>query len=317
MIKQQNAGLVFNIQSFSLHDGPGIRDLVFMKGCPLQCKFCCNPESQSPYPELSLKEEHCIGCGECKNACPADAISLSPAGKARIDRIRCTNCGLCAEVCPSEALKLLGKYMSVEEILRIVDEDSPFYWRSGGGITISGGEPTFQADFVHELLKEAKRRYIHTVVETCGHCDWDSLEKVCRYARLVFYDLKHMDSNEHLAFTGVTNNLILANIEKLSSRFPYIPIIVRTTVVPGFNDSIDNIKATVEFLKDISSLEKYQLLPYHSFGEPKYHQLGKKYPLEELKRPIKINLEKLKRIVRDYSKFKKNEVIEAKQDVMY
>lgn len=172
-------------------------------------------------------------------------------------------------------------------------------------MTVSGGEPTFQADFVHDLLKKAKEGCIHTALETCGHCDWDSLAKVCQYAGLIFYDLKHMDTIKHYEFTGVNNNLILANLEKLSTHFPHIPIIVRTPVVPGFNDSIDNIKATIDFLNGISSLENYHLLAYHRLGESKYRQLGRHYPLEDLERPVEADLERLKKVVQDYLKLSK------------
>ena len=299
MVSGQDAGLVFNIQRFSLHDGPGIRDLVFFKGCPLRCKFCDNPESQNGYPELAFNEDRCIGCGECQKVCPVGAITLSADEKASIDRSLCTNCGLCAEVCPAKAVRLYGEYLSVEEVLDIVQEDSPFYWRSNGGVTVSGGEPTFQAAFVHELLKEAKKRFIHTAIQTCGHSSWDCLEEICIYANLVFYDLKHMDPDKHQAFTGVTNKLILANIKKLSRRFPDTPVIVRTPVVPGFNDSDENIEATIKFLSGISNVQEYRLLPYHKFGEPKYGQLDREYPLKGLKGIVQEKMDQLERIVQE------------------
>jgi pyruvate formate lyase activating enzyme len=178
-----------------------------------------------------------------------------------------------------------------------VEEDSPFFWRSGGGITVSGGEPTFQAGFVHALLREAKRRCINTAVQTCGQTDWVSLEMVCEYADMVFYDLKHMDPVRHQAFTGVTNELILNNILKLSHRFPNTPVVIRTPIIPGFNGSAENIQATVRFLARVPNVKEYVLLPYHRYGEPKYAQLGRKYPLEGLKGPTQEKIEQLKKIL--------------------
>jgi pyruvate formate lyase activating enzyme len=297
MNRDSETGLIFNIQKFSLHDGPGIRDLVFLKGCPLRCKFCDNPESQNSYPEIAFNEDRCIGCKECERVCSAHAIVFSTRDKSLIDRQLCTNCGACADACPAGALRLYGKLMSVEDVLAVVEQDSPFYWRSGGGMTVSGGEPAFQAEFVHALLREAKRRCINTAIQTCGQADWVSLEKICAYADTIFYDLKHMDPERHKAFTGVTNALILDNLLKVSHCFPNTPIIIRTPIVPGFNDSVENIQATVQFLAGIPSILEYRLLPYHRFGQPKYAQLDRDYPLKEIKRPTQDKMEQLKKMV--------------------
>ena len=293
-------GRVSNIQKFSLHDGPGIRDLIFFKGCPLHCLWCANPETQNYRPELSFIENRCIGCDECglcERACPEGAIRKSAGGKIEIDRRLCTNCGECAKVCPAQSLRLLGEDMSVEDIVKVVEEDSAFHSRSGGGITISGGEPLVQAKFAAELLKECRDQGIDTAIETTGHARWEDVENVCQYANLIFYDIKHMDSSKHKAFTGVGNELILENIKRLARHFPKTPIIVRTPVVSGYNDSEDNIKATVDFLSEVKTVRRYELLPYHGFGESKYHQLGREYPLSGLKSPGKEHMAALNKIV--------------------
>ena len=190
------SGWVFNIQKFSLHDGPGIRDLIFLKGCPLRCQWCSNPESQRPHPEIVYKIDRCIGfevCGLCKNQCPEKAISKRDGGKANIDRSRCNHCGNCATVCPDGALALVGREMSIAEILDVVAADDGFHFRSGGGVTVGGGDPILQSDFVGALLKACRARGIDTAVETAGYGRWDQLEKICRYANLIFYDVKSMD----------------------------------------------------------------------------------------------------------------------------
>jgi pyruvate formate lyase activating enzyme len=273
-----NSGWVFNIQKFCLHDGPGIRDLIFMKGCPLRCQWCANPESQRPRPEIAYNIDRCIGfetCGLCQDACPEKAISRGTTGRAEIDRLRCNHCGTCAIVCPDRALEILGREMNIAEILDIVAADEGFHFRSGGGVTVGGGDPIMQADFVGELLRACRDCGIDTAVETAGYGGWEQLEKICRYTNRVFYDVKSIDDEKHMAFTGVSNVQILENLGRLSIRFPGIPIVARTPVIPGFNDTIKDISAIVKFLKSIGTLKKYELLPYHKFGIPKYGQLGK------------------------------------------
>ena len=291
-----DTGLIFNIQRFSVHDGPGIRDLVFMKGCPLRCRWCDNPESQKASPELAFNEDRCIGCGWCQEVCPTGAITVLDEGKVRVDRKICNDCAKCVDVCPAKALKLFGDYVSVGDILKVIEKDGAFHLRSGGGITVGGGEPIMQADFVHELLKDSRKRGIDTAMETSGYGDWESLEKVCRYANLVFYDIKHMDSNKHKTYTRVPNELILENIDKLSTYHPEIPIIARIPIVPGFNDSEENIETTVDFLTRLKGVRECELLPYHGFGEPKYHQLARKYPLSGCQPPSKEQMKVLRRI---------------------
>lgn len=291
-------GLVFNIQRFSVHDGPGIRDLVFLKGCPLNCRWCSNPESQDARPAIAYNAERCIGrdvCGRCLPACPEGAIHAE-GGKIGIARDLCTQCGKCVEACPAGALKLFGQPMSVEEVVRIAEEDSVFYTRSSGGITVSGGEPCQQSHFVEDLLRTCRESGIGTSVETTGHAKWEALERVSRYADTVIYDVKSIDSSKHRAFTGVPNTLILENLGRLASAFPDTPIVARTPVVPGFNDTVADIEAIVEFLRTVPTVKSYELLAYHRFGEGKYAQLGRRYPMCAVRPPPEEQMRELRSV---------------------
>ncbi|MBZ4688426.1 MAG: glycyl-radical enzyme activating protein family [Clostridiales bacterium] len=292
-ISNQTLGCIFNIQKFSVHDGPGIRDVVFMKGCPLRCKWCSNPESQNKLPEIGYNHNKCIGideCGYCLEVCSTKAIKTSTPDTSTpsivINRDLCDNCGKCVMVCPAKAVTIFGEMMSVEDVLRVVQEEN-VSWRSSGGITVSGGELLLQSEFVHELLKECKKRGIDTAIETSGYGCWNDLEKICRYSNLIFYDIKCMDPDKHKKYTGVRNELILDNLEKIAAHFPQTPVIVRTPIIPEFNNSLEDIKAIIEFLTKIQNLKDYELLGYHAFGEPKYRQLGRKYQLEQLTPPKK------------------------------
>ncbi|WP_338833573.1 4-hydroxyphenylacetate decarboxylase activating enzyme [Moorella humiferrea] len=281
-------GIVFNIQSYSVHDGPGIRTLVFLKGCPLRCRWCCNPESHILQPELAYNKNKCIGiqeCIMCIEVCSNWAIKKEESGnKIILERELCNNCFLCVDICPSKALFVYGKRMNIDEVLEIVGKDSIFYARSGGGMTISGGEPFMQADFTIELLKEAKQRRINTAIETSGFTDWSNIEKAVPYLDTIFFDIKCMDKEKHKEYTGVSNDIILENFKKLCSKFANKKIIARTPVIPGFNDSEEDIKAIIDFIKDTgcSNIE-YELLPYHRLGIPKYEYLGKEYPYGDVK----------------------------------
>lgn len=295
----RDRGVIFNIQRFSLHDGPGLRDLVFMKGCPLRCSWCSNPESTNRHPEIAYNEARCIGCERCRSACGTGAITAAPDGKMTIARKACTDCGDCARVCPSRAMRLLGEDRSMDEVTRTVEEDGQFYWRSGGGVTISGGEPMIQSEFVSGVLASCRERGIHTAVETCGHARWEDVERVCAHADLIVFDVKHIDPVRHEALTGASNELILENLRRISLRFAALPIVARTPIVPGLTDSEDNIRGIAEFLSEIGTVERYDLLPYHRFGEPKYAQLGRRYELSGLRPPSDERMQALRRIVRE------------------
>lgn len=273
-------GYTFNIQRYSVHDGPGIRTIVFLKGCPLKCQWCANPESQYVQPELAYNHNKCIGTQECQfcfRACNKGAIE-EQEGKITINRELCDNCGKCADICPSKALNMYGKLMAVKEAIDLVEQDSSFYTRSGGGITLSGGEPVLQTDFAVGLLTEAKKRRMNTAIETCGYAEWDKLERVCELVDTILYDIKCMDSDRHKQFTGVNNELILSNFQKLCERFPSKSILVRTPVIPGFNDTEEDILAIIDFIRGMPNV-KYEILGYHRLGEPKYTYIGKEYPL--------------------------------------
>lgn len=284
---EEEKGTIFNIQHFSVHDGPGIRTIIFAKGCPLRCLWCSNPESQKFEPEVAYKHSQCIGvkqCGLCIDSCPKNAVSSRNIGGIKIHRTICDNCGKCIEVCPSNALVFLGEHVSVNQIAKIISDDDNFYWRSGGGPTISGGEPLAQPKFTGQLLCTLKERGYHTVVETCGHIDIDApdMDVALKNTDLLLYDIKHMDSSKHKAHTGYSNDRILENLQKISQAHRKIEIIVRTPIIPGFNDTEKDVQDIANFLRNISNLNDYELLPYHGFGAPKYAQLGRQYALKHL-----------------------------------
>jgi pyruvate formate lyase activating enzyme len=295
MQPEEMKGLICDMQRFAIHDGPGIRTLVYMKGCPLTCLWCSTPQSRKKAPEILHIELHCKTCGTCVEACPADAITLSEEGGVKIDRELCTSGGECVEACPNQALELVGSHVTPEELFREVDKDSPFYRRSGGGVTVGGGEPTAQHAFVAEFLERCKQYYMHTAMETCGYVKWKHLEKLLEHLDLVYLDIKHMDAREHRRLTGVSNELILKNAARVSALRP---MIVRIPVVPGCNDSDENILATAKFAAGLGEhFERIELLPYHQFGTQTYGRLGKEYGLAGLEPPSGSHMERLKGIV--------------------
>jgi glycyl-radical enzyme activating protein family len=288
MIKDNDQyGCVFNIQQYSVHDGPGIRTIVFLKGCPLHCAWCSNPESQNIDPELAWSANRCIGCHLCLVSCTQTAIKWGENDKIKIDRNLCNRCFHCADVCPPSALNILGVRMSVEDVLRKVESDSSFYRRSEGGMTLSGGEPLQQAGFSINLLREAKRYGINTAIETSGNVQWPILEQACRLLNTVMYDLKCLNSAKHSIYTGIGNELILNNLKMMCSTFPDLKVLVRTPVIPGFNDAEEEILAIANFVKPFPNV-KYELLRYHRLGEPKYLSLDRNYPLGDVKLDVKI-----------------------------
>ncbi|QDR79023.1 (2S)-3-sulfopropanediol dehydratase activating enzyme [Sporomusa termitida] len=276
-----SSGYVFNIQRYSLHDGLGIRTVVFLKGCPLQCRWCSNPESQRYTPELAYNRSKCIGyeaCSRCQTVCEYAAVAKSQDGMMTINRDKCRQCHRCADKCPAKALHTFGRQMSVADILTVVEADSAFYMRSGGGLTISGGEPLVQADFVISILKETKRKRIDATIETCGYAPWADLSRVGAYLKTIIFDIKSMDPNKHKEFTGRNNDLILTNLTGLRRAYPQLQILVRTPLIPGFNDSEQDIGAILDFIKGWPNTS-YELLSYHRLGQQKYGYLGRDYPM--------------------------------------
>jgi pyruvate formate lyase activating enzyme len=276
-------GTVFDIERCAIYDGPGIRTLVFLKGCPLRCLWCANPESQRRAPELMFHEKDCSPCGRCVPACPEHALSIGADEKPSIEWALCTNCGACSDVCVPRALRMAGREMTVGEVVEEIEKDRPFYRRSGGGVTLSGGEPTLQAAFAAALLRELRRRFLHTAIETCGYARPEALLSVVEHCDLVYFDVKFVDPETHAKLTGVRNDVILENLERVAKR---TPVVVRIPVVPGCTDQDLNIRRTTELVARLDpNVQRIELLPYHNFGEPKYRRLGRQYPLPETARP--------------------------------
>ncbi len=293
-------GIILNLQRFSVHDGPGIRTLVFMKGCQLRCLWCSNPESHKVGLQLGFIESRCVGCGKCVDVCPNKAIMITEEGKAYTDRKLCNACGRCVEACLYDAREIAGKYTTIEELVKDVEEDRDFYSNSGGGVTVGGGEPLMQHDFVREFLKRCQDRWLHTAMETCGYALWENMERVLEYVDYLFYDIKHMDHVVHREITGLSNELILENIGKILSNRSVPEVVVRVPVIPGLNDSEENISATAKFISDLGNAKGIELLPYHRLGKSKYEQFGMKYSLENLRAPEDDHMQKLNDIVRSF-----------------
>jgi pyruvate formate lyase activating enzyme len=276
------AGLVFDIQRFSIHDGPGIRTTVFLKGCPLHCGWCHNPESQLPGREMMVWARRCIGCEACLAACPRGAISLD-GGTIVTDPALCDACGACVEECYAGAREIVGRERTVAEVMAVIERDVPFYDQSGGGVTVSGGEPLMQPGFLLALLQACQARYIHTTLDTCGFAPWTALDRVRPYVDLFLYDVKLMDPHRHRQWTGRSNERILGNLEALSRHGHRIAM--RLPILPGVNDDGENVAQTAAFAAGLPHLERVDLLPYHPMAADKYERLHRAYSLPGMQPP--------------------------------
>ncbi|WP_425059874.1 Choline trimethylamine-lyase activating enzyme [Sporomusa carbonis] len=283
-------GNIFNIQRYSIHDGRGIRTLVFFKGCPLHCVWCANPESQSFNNEITILQNRCFRCEKCVRSCPVNAITITPTGVV-INRTECTLCGRCTKICYAECLQEIGKQYTVMEALEEIQGDLVFYESSGGGVTFSGGEPFAQADFLYALLQKCKEHGIDTAIETCGFAPFEKIERCLPYLDTVLFDIKHLDNEAHKQLTGVENMLILANLRKIAATG--VDIVIRVPVIPGLNDSLEHLSQIASFARELGIAEIH-LLPYHDFGRPKYFRLGQEYKLD-IEPPTKDNMEELQR----------------------
>jgi len=299
-MKNNLAALVTNIQGFSIHDGPGIRTVVFLKGCGLECRWCSNPECISPKPEVGFVKSLCTKCGKCADICPEGALVYEAGKFPQIIRSKCTGCGKCSSVCSYGAFILYGKPMSADEIYDVVKRDKMFYEASGGGVTVSGGEALLQPQPVSDLLEKCRRAGIHTCIETSGCAAGSALKQVLPYTNLVLYDLKHLNSDKHGQYTGKPNDLILSNAQIVTGS--NIETLFRMPLIPGINDDMQNINETADFLHELG--EKYcriELMPYHRLGIGKYESLDRPYHLTNIIAPDPAYVEKIKKAFGDKS----------------
>jgi len=275
-------GTIFDIKRYAINDGPGIRTTVFLKGCPLRCGWCHNPESQIAPIELMIRDNYCIQCYACMQACPQGAIQWLD-GSTSTNRDLCSRCGACTEICYSGARELSGQIINVDELMAKIERDVPFFDQSGGGVTFSGGEPLLQHEFLLTLLRQCKERDIHTTLDTSGYCSSEIMKQLQPLVDLFLYDLKLIDDGRHIKHTQVSNRPILKNLQLLSTSEQHL--IVRIPLIPGINDDADNLRGTGEFLAQLPHLDGVELMGYHEIGVEKYASLGKDYRLHEIQPP--------------------------------
>lgn len=275
-------GVIFDIKKYAIHDGPGIRTTVFFKGCPLACRWCHNPEGISVKPQRIFRQERCVSCGECIQICPQKGISQA-AGRMIADQARCDLCQTCAEHCPSGAVEFAGHEVTVAEVIRQIEKDTAFYDQSSGGVTLSGGEPLMQPEFLLELLDACSELDLHRAVDTTGYADAGLLLQVARKTDLFLYDLKLMDATKHREFTGVSNQLILNNLKLLSKNKAHIQ--VRIPIIPGINNDADNMMRTADFVASLPGIECIAILPFHDSAREKYVRLGMECMATDMESP--------------------------------
>ena len=291
----ERKGMIFNVQKYNMYDGPGVRTLVFFKGCPLRCKWCSNPESQKRMYELLYKAELCVNCGKCASVCPVGLHTMEADGTHKLsDTVKCIGCRECEKVCEASALSVVGEKRTISEVMDIVEEDRSFYELSGGGLTLGGGEVLMQPEFATSVLMACKQRGINTAIETCGYAKLDDVLKVAEFVDLFLFDLKHINSEKHYEFTGVRNETILQNVTALIEKRHNVRI--RLPLMKDVNDAPEDIEGLIAFLKPFLGRKNFKgvdLLPYHKLGVGKYAQLGREYPM---KGDFAMNDEELERI---------------------
>lgn len=297
--------IVFDVQKFALHDGPGIRTTIFLKGCPLNCIWCHNPESKRLKPQLGFLAKNCIRCGKCQQICQNHVHMLKKNDVHEITFENCIQCGMCESVCPNHALKIYGKPMNAKEILSNICRDKDFFDRSGGGITISGGEPMMQFEALLDFVKKAKEKGLHICLDTCGYSQTEKYRYISEYVDLFLFDYKITEESEHQKYTGVSNTLILKNLDYLCRNGN--DVFLRCPIIPGINDNEKHYLAIAELSKKYSNIRQVNLMAYHDMAKGKATQIGETYPLEYLKTIEKKEREKINQTVRNLGCLKLSE----------
>jgi pyruvate formate lyase activating enzyme len=279
-------GVITAIQRFSLQDGPGIRTTIFFKGCPLDCQWCSNPETQEMSLQLGLKDDHCFleDCNLCVLVCKDQAIRKNGDG-IWIDPKKCSSCGACIKECPESNVKIIGQKVTIHELTREVLKDNPFYKNSGGGVTLSGGEPLLQLRFCHQFLKKCKEYHLHTVVDTSAAVEWKAIKMVEPFTDLFYVDIKHVDQDIHKKYVGAGYELILSNIRTMAKEIPHEKVVIRIPFIPKVNGDKESISRIAYFIRSLDVMWPVQLLPYHRFGERKYRLIGREYGMKNTQLP--------------------------------